>query len=156
MSIEDSQNLSRVLSDEESMRYYPKAFNESEVLEWIKWNIESYKRNGFGLWAVIRKSDNRFLGDCGITMQTIDNKVLPEIGFHIIREYCKNGYATEAAKGCIKYAHKRFSIREIYSYSSIENIPSQSVMKKIGMRLEKTYKENGKENIVYSIDAGDI
>ncbi|MDD3915431.1 MAG: GNAT family N-acetyltransferase, partial [Bacteroidales bacterium] len=65
-------NLSLVLSDKESMRYYPHALSNEEVEKWIERNIERYNNDGFGLWAVIRKADNQFLGDCGITLQNID------------------------------------------------------------------------------------
>jgi len=51
---------------------------------------------------VILKEGNIFLGDCGITMQNIDGEVVPEMGFHIIKDHCNKGYATEAALACKK------------------------------------------------------
>ena len=39
-------------------------------------------------------------------MQDIDGEKLPELGYHIKKEYCNKGYATEAAKACIGYAFK--------------------------------------------------
>lgn len=155
LTIEDAASLSKVLSNEESMKYYPKAFSKSEVIDWIKWNIESYKINGFGLWAVIRKTDDEFLGDCGITMQNINNEMLPEVGFHIIGKYCMNGYATEAAIGSIKYVFNKFSVRKIFSYSNKDNIPSQCVMKNIGMKYLSTFQNIDKDNVVYWINAND-
>ena len=59
---------------------------------------------GFGLWAVILKEGNEFIGDCGITMQEVEGQSLPEIGYHIIKEYCRRGYASEAANACIDFA----------------------------------------------------
>jgi RimJ/RimL family protein N-acetyltransferase len=58
LTLEDVSNLSLVLSDKESMRHYPHAFSNDEVKRWIERNIERYKNDGFGLWAVIRKGDN--------------------------------------------------------------------------------------------------
>jgi len=45
---------------------------------------------------------------------------------------------------------KKYGIKTIYSYCNIENIPSQRVMKKIGMKQNRIFEENGKEKIVYS------
>ena len=140
--------LSKVLSDEESMQFYDHPFNEHEVEEWINWNIGNYATYNCGLWAVVLKEDGTFLGDCGITMQNIDGEVVPEIGFHIIKIYCNKGYATEAAKACMKYAFNVLGFEKIYSYSTIDNLPSQKVASKIGMIKHKVFEKNGRKHIV--------
>lgn len=149
LTLNDTSDLSLVLSDEESMRYYPHAFSKDEVAGWIRRNIERYEKDGFGLYAVIRKSDDQFLGDCGITLQNIDGTILPEIGFHIIKTYCNRGYATEAAEACKKYAIEELGFKSIYSYSHVENKVSQRVSSKIGMKKIKTFKSDGIEKVVY-------
>jgi RimJ/RimL family protein N-acetyltransferase len=148
---DDKDDLSKVLSNNESMIHYPHPFSEPEVNKWIEWNIGNYKKYNYGLWAVIRKEDNIFLGDCGITMQNIDNKILPEVGFHIRKEYCKHGYATEAAKAVIKYGFNSLHFENIYSYSSINNIPSIRVMDKSGMRFIKHFSK-----VVYGIEVEEV
>lgn len=71
LTCDDKDKLSLVLKNPESMRYYPKPFTDEDVENWIKWNQDNYKQYGFGLWAVILKQENEFIGDCGITMQEI-------------------------------------------------------------------------------------
>lgn len=149
LTISDTYNLSLVLSDQESMKHYPHAFSNEEVKDWIERNIKRYKNDGFGLWAVIRKTDNQFLGDCGITLQNIDGEILPEIGFHIIKEFCNSGYATEAAEACKKYAMETLGYKSIYSYSETGNKASQRVSSKIGMNKIKTFRKDGIEEVVY-------
>lgn len=156
LSFEDISNLSLVLSDKESMRYYPHAFSNEEVKKWIERNIERYNNDGFGLWAVIRKADNQFLGDCGITLQNIDGDILPEIGFHIIKTYCNKGYATEAAEACRKYALEVLGFTSIYSYSEVGNKTSQRVSSKIGMNRLKTFKKDGTEVVVYEFKVSEF
>jgi RimJ/RimL family protein N-acetyltransferase len=149
LTLGDITNLSLVLSDKESMRYYPHAFSREEVARWIERNIERYKNDGFGLYAVVRKEDDQFLGDCGITLQNIDGEILPEIGFHIIPAFCNMGYATEAAEACKKYAIDKLEFKSIYSYSEIENKASQKVSSKLRMNKIKTFKSDGTEKVVY-------
>ena len=69
LTLDDTDKLALVLSDSQSMKFYPHPFSREEVEHWIKWNIENYKKYGFGLWAVIEKEFGKFIGDCGITMQ---------------------------------------------------------------------------------------
>lgn len=146
---EDASDLSLVLSDQESMRYYPHPFSQEEVMAWIEHNLQRYQSDGFGLWAVIRKADNQFLGDCGITLQNIDGDILPEIGFHIIKKYCNAGYVTEAAEACKRYAIERLGSQSVYSYSEVGNKASQRVASKIGMHLVKTFCKDGIKEVVY-------
>nr|WP_230869412.1 GNAT family N-acetyltransferase [Iocasia fonsfrigidae] len=145
---EDKTNLMKVLSDPESMVYYPHPFSEKEVENWIYWNIENYKKYQHGLWAVIVKKGKVFIGDCGITMQNIGNETVPEIGFHIIKEYCNKGFATEAAMACKEYAFKTLNFPKIFSYTTIKNVPSQKVAEKIGMQNYKYFDKNGEKQIV--------
>ena len=150
LTLDDVADLSLVLSDEESMRHYPHAFSTEEVRGWIERNMERYRTLGFGLWAVIRKSDNQFIGDCGITMQNIDGAILPEIGFHTIKQYSNRGYATEAAEACKTYAINKLQFSTIYSYSRQSNLASQRVASKIGMEKIKTFVNDEIPIVVYS------
>ncbi|KNY30313.1 GNAT family N-acetyltransferase [Pseudobacteroides cellulosolvens] len=146
--LDDKKELMKVLSNPASMEFYPHPFSEEEVENWIQWNIQNYKKYKHGLWAVILKEDGTFIGDCGITMQNIENEIVPEIGFHIIKEYCNMGYATEAALACKEYAFNDLNYPKIFSYTTIRNIPSQRVAEKIGMKVYKHFEKNGEKQIV--------
>lgn len=148
LQIDDKKDLMKVLSNPESMKFYPNPFSEKQVERWIQWNIENYKKYKHGLWAVILKEDEVFIGDCGITMQNIGDEIVPEIGFHIIKEYCNKGFATEAALACKEYAFTVLNYNEVFSYTTIRNVPSQKVAEKIGMKVYKYFEKNGEKQIV--------
>ena len=46
---EDFEALYEILSDPETMVYYPKPFDKEKVKDWIEWNLENYKTFGFFL-----------------------------------------------------------------------------------------------------------
>ena len=144
---EDKDELMKVLSNPDSMQYYPHPFSEEEVEKWINWNIENYKEYKHGLWAVILKEGDVFIGDCGITMQDIGNEIVPEIGFHIIKQYCNKGYATEAAHACKNYAFDVLNYKKVFSYTTVKNIPSQRVAQKIGLNVYKHFEKFDEEQI---------
>jgi RimJ/RimL family protein N-acetyltransferase len=148
LQIDDTKELMKVLSDPESMQYSLDPFSEKKVEEWIQWNIENYKKYKHGLWAVILKEGHVFIGDCGITMQNIGDETVPEIGFHIIKEYCNKGFATEAALACKKYAFEILNYPKIFSYCTVRNIPSQKVARKIGLQFYKYIEKRGEKQIV--------
>lgn len=138
---DDADKLSLVLSDPESMRYYPNPFTNERVRQWIDWNIDNYQRHGYGLWAVILKEGGELIGDCGITLQEIEGEYMPEIGYHIRKEYCGRGYATEAAKAALRYAFGLDRVTTVVSYMRHDNLPSRRVAEKNGMRFVKYFEK---------------
>ena len=69
MTEEDYEDLCDILQDEACMYAYEHAFSDEEARDWLTRQIERYARYGVGLWAVIRKEDGYFLGQCGLTVQ---------------------------------------------------------------------------------------
>lgn len=142
LKTDDIEGLHVVLSDAESMQHYPKPFDLDRTKNWISRNIENYATYGFGLWAVILKEGDQFIGDCGITMQNINGSMEPEIGYHINKRYVNKGYATEAARACMKYAFEILEFDKVYSYMKYTNIPSQRVAEKNGMKHVMDYEDD--------------
>lgn len=135
LTMDDLEGLHKIFSDPESMKHYPRPFTLEESKNWIKWNMENYATYGFGLWGVVLKEGNQFIGDCGITMQNICDKMEPEIGYAINKEYTKKGYATEAAQASRKYAFEVLKLKKVYSYMKYTNLASSRVAEKNGMKL---------------------
>ncbi len=151
---DDLDDLHAILSDPELMKHYPAPFTREKSQRWIEWNLENYAAYGFGLWAVILKQTDTFIGDCGITMQLIGGKREPEIGYHISRAHTGNGYATEAARACRNYAFDTLNLGTVYSYMRAENIASQNVARRNGMRLiSELSGDDGIVTAVYAISA---
>ena len=61
-TLKDFDALYEIFSDAETMKYYPKPYDENGVRRWIDWCIGSYKQNGFAGFLniiVLLKSKNR-------------------------------------------------------------------------------------------------
>lgn len=73
----DLENIKRTLQDEAAMYAYEGAFSDEEAAEWLKRQMKRQDDYGLGLWAVILKETNTFIGQCGLTYQPWKgNKVL--------------------------------------------------------------------------------
>ena len=139
MTEDDYPALHAILSDPETMKYYPQPYDEAGTRRWIAWCRDSYAKHGFGLWAVTL--DGEFIGDCGISMQPINGQWLPEIGYHIRKDHWRKGYASEAAAACIRVAFEQFGFPAVYSYMNAYNEPSRRTAMKNGMTQVDAYDD---------------
>ncbi|MCI8495812.1 MAG: GNAT family N-acetyltransferase [Lachnospiraceae bacterium] len=146
---DDFDALFEIVSDPETMQHYPAPFDEQRTKEWIVWNLENYERYGFGLWAVVLKGSGEFMGDCGITIQNIDNEMLPEIGYHIHKKYWRRGFAKEAARAVRDWVFQNTQYDTIYSYMKYTNVGSYSTAIANGMKKVKEYPDE-KNGISYT------
>ena len=147
----DFNSLKAILSDKETMKYYPCPYDDEGVLRWLKWSYENYEKHGFGLWAVELKDNNEFIGDCGITLQNIDGEEVYEIGYHCNKKFWNSGYISEAAKACKKWFFENTNYDEVYSYMNVNNIASRKVAEHNGMTLIKEYYKQDEHLAVYRI-----
>ena len=149
MTPDDFDALFRVLGDPETMWHYPYTFDGQHVRDWIERNMNRYRNDGFGLWAVCLKDTGGMIGDCGLTMQNINGELLPEIGFHIRRDCQRMGYAKEAAGAVRDWAFRNMDYPALYSYCKYTNVPSFRTAESIGMRFACEYPDeiNGKTHV---------
>jgi [ribosomal protein S5]-alanine N-acetyltransferase len=148
---EDAEALARVLSDPETMRHYPAPVDRTGVNEWIERNRRRYQDDGVGLWAMVLKSTDEMIGDCGITRQQVDGESLYEIGYRLRRDFWKQGLATEAAIACREWGFANLPIDRVISLIRPENLPSCRVAERNGMTIWKEVQWRGLQHYVYSV-----
>ena len=152
-TLDDFDGLYAILSDAETMKHYPRPYDEKGTMLWLNWSLDNYKRYGFGLWAIETKESGEFIGDCGITMQNIDGEELPEIGYHIHKKHWRQGYAKEAALAVKEWLFENTEFETVYSYMTATNVASYSTAASIGMQRIKEYfdTQSGAMHYVYAI-----
>ena len=62
LNLADTDDLLEVLGDPVAMAYYPGSQDRDGVAAWIRWAMDSYEANGFGLWAIERARRRRVPG----------------------------------------------------------------------------------------------
>lgn len=148
---EDFPWLYEILSDGETMKHYPKPYDEAGVARWLDWSLDNYQKHGFGLWAIELKETGEAIGDAGITMQPIDGEWLPEVGYHIDKKYWRQGYGSEAARAARDWAFQNRDFDALYSYMTVENEASQATARSLGMTKIKEYSDKDENLAVYKI-----
>ena len=113
--------------------------------------LSAYKKDGFGLFLVALNGANNCVGMCGLVKRpTLDNI---DIGFAFLDEECGKGYGYESAKATIGYALNTLNLKKILGITLATNVPSQRLLEKIGLTLEKKYTNDaGEEMMLYGIE----
>ena len=114
----------------------------------LKGPLDSYEKNGFGLWMVTRKGDLRPLGMCGILKrETLEH---PDIGFAFLPEFAGQGYATESIRVVLGVAAKRFNLSILCAITTPDNHASQKALTKCGFIFSrKTVSEKNEELFLF-------
>ena len=148
----DFDDLCEIYADPENMKDFGEVYSKEKVKHLMDWTFQNYRRFGFGFWAIIDKNSGEFIGDCGLSMQKIDGEWLPEIGYHIKKQYHNKHYASDAAKLVKEYIFKYYTYPRLYSYTNKGNVGSVKVMQNNNMSFLKEYSEDGETYVVYAVD----
>ncbi|OUM04439.1 GNAT family N-acetyltransferase [Variovorax sp. JS1663] len=128
---DDVEQLRPVFADPYSATFYP-GMDRQELLErWIDWNLRNYRDHGFGLWALEWREDGTFVGDAGITWQTVEGERILEIGWHIHPLFRGRGLATEAGRACMAYGFEHLRAGSLGSIVDPANIASIKVASRV-------------------------
>ena len=135
----DLPDLKEVLQDPEVMTAYEHSFSDRDVAEWLARQRERYRRDGFGLWAVVLPSTGEMVGQAGITWQDCEGQPVLEVGYLLKKRFWRRGYASEAARACRDYAFRVLGAEKVSSIIKTDNLASIRVAQRNGMRREKEF-----------------
>lgn len=98
--------------------------------------IESYVRNGFGLWIVERRAAPAPIGICGLVKR--DTLPDPDIGFAFLPEYWSQGYAIESASAVRDRAFGALRLPRLLAVANADNVASIRLLEKLGFEFAGT------------------
>ncbi|WUJ72553.1 GNAT family N-acetyltransferase [Kribbella soli] len=131
----DREPFAALNADPAVMEHFPALQTREQSDALIDRNIPELDGRGWGLWAMEVKDTGEFIGFTGLNVPSFEAPFLPgvEIGWRMAKGAWGNGYATEAARAALAYGFGPAGLDEIVSFTAIPNLPSQRVMRRIGM-----------------------
>jgi RimJ/RimL family protein N-acetyltransferase/aminoglycoside phosphotransferase (APT) family kinase protein len=148
----DVDNLLLIFGDPVAMEFWPRTKTREEVLRSIEWHQQSYRQNGYGLWAAELKETGEFVGRVGLIRQDdVAGKVEVEVAYALVPKFWRRGLATEAARACRDWAFERLDCGRVVSLVHARNLPSCRVAERNGMRIVAEITRKNLPHHVYAI-----
>jgi ribosomal-protein-alanine N-acetyltransferase len=102
--------------------------------------IDSYRRYGFGLYLTSLRGGAP-IGICGLVKR--DSLPDVDVGFAFLEQYWSKGYAAESAAAVLAWGREHLRLSRIIAITAPDNAGSIAVLRKIGLRFERTVKLTG-------------
>ncbi|OFY82190.1 MAG: hypothetical protein A3F72_08230 [Bacteroidetes bacterium RIFCSPLOWO2_12_FULL_35_15] len=148
-TMKDAPLLIELNSDPEVTRYTGdgtvKDIGEAKNI--LKEIILPQYKNKIGRWAVHLKSNNEFIGWCGLKF--IDELKEIDLGYRFFQIHWGKGYGTESAKAVMKYGIQTLKQKNIVGRAAIENYNSIKILEKVGMKFKEEGFEHGEKIVKY-------
>ena len=111
--------------------------NSQDALDYIRNKVAvSYTKNGFGFYKITVSNSGKDIGMCGLIKR--DGLEDPDLGFALLPEFGKKGYAREAAAAVLEYSRDTLKIKRVAAITSKNNTASIKLLETLGM----TYRKN--------------
>ncbi|MDP4662275.1 MAG: GNAT family N-acetyltransferase [Salibacteraceae bacterium] len=135
MTAEEADDAFELNNDPEVTKFTgDPPFESTDTAREFLINYADYKKNGMGRWAVRLRENDTFLGWCGLKLH--DNGEV-DLGFRFHKRFWNQGFATEASLACLHFAFNEKHLEYVIGRVIHDNIASQKVLEKIGMKYWK-------------------
>lgn len=142
---DDLDALAAIFADSEVMRFI---HNGARTYAQTEANLASYQREWatqhYGVWAVTLREDDRLLGICGFVARA-------ELGYILSRAAWGQGYATEAARACLRCGFETLGFDEIGAGALADNMASRHVIEKLGFHRVANAYFDGNGGVYYRL-----
>lgn len=125
----------------------PHCFNcmHLDELEQAAAEVQSRAEDGEYCFAIVCKADGRVIGEIDAHPESVAPGEAPKDTFSpcwlLNRAYHGKGYAYEAAHAFFDYLFHEKGARRIYAYTEEDNLASQHLCERLGMRREGMFVE---------------
>ncbi|WP_299761456.1 GNAT family N-acetyltransferase [uncultured Dokdonia sp.] len=138
-AVEDAHFIFELLNTPKWLRYIGdrQVHTEEDAVTYIKSKmLPQFKERQFGNYIVIRKEDHHKIGCCGL----YDREGLEgiDVGFAFLPSYEGKGYGYESTSKLMEYGKDVHGITHVNGITIKENIGSQKLLEKLGLRYIKT------------------
>jgi RimJ/RimL family protein N-acetyltransferase len=149
---EDTDAWADLCADDEVMRWLGRDGGLSRGDAWREMArlAGHWALKGYGHWVLELQSTSELVGRAGLYCPP-DWPAL-EVGWTVARPHWGNGYAIEAARASMEWARTELGATHLISLIADDNVRSQRVAEKLGMRQEGRAQVRDFDLRVYGID----
>jgi ribosomal-protein-alanine N-acetyltransferase len=135
--LSDLENMIKLESDPDVVKFTP--YKTPQTLEQSTTRLQkliekSPNLEPFGVWAVLNKTDDDFIGWFMLIKTDLE---FPEIGFMIVKNYWGMKFATEVCEVLADYGINKLNLPGISARTNVDNCSSIHILKKLGFKYSK-------------------
>lgn len=102
-----------------------------DALAWAEGRLfKAYRELGHGFWALERRADGELVGMCGLFKRATLPE--PDLGYALLAAHEGQGYALEAARGCVAHARDVLGWTTLMAITAVNNPRSTGLLAKLG------------------------
>lgn len=134
--------MSAINNDPEVMKHFPATQSQEETKRFIYRMQDQLALKGFCYYAVDELGTDKLIGFAGLSEKDFESEFTPciDIGWRFQAQAWNKGFATEAAQRCLQHGFQQLEMERIVSMAPQVNVKSIAVMKKAGMKFERTFE----------------
>ncbi len=151
LALSDLDDLAVLYADPEVMRFLGGPRSRAEVQRVLNKYIEEYQLYGHSFFATIRKSDQHFIGQCGLLHQEVEGQPEVELGYVLAQQYWQHGLALEGIQALKDYGLQQLGFPRVISLIPPDNRASLYIAEKIGMQYERDVDQWGQLFRLYAV-----
>lgn len=131
----DAVPLHRILNEPDILQYFPRPSPPGleRVQALVARQLDHWAAHNLGWWAAQPHDHPQLAGWNGL--QYLDETGEVEIGYLLSHVFWGRGLATEGARAGLRYGFETLGLVEIIGLVHPDNVASQRVLEKLGMRL---------------------
>jgi ribosomal-protein-alanine N-acetyltransferase len=139
----DAEDLLRIFSDEETMRYWScRPYTSVAQARRLINVLAETARGGIGIhWAITLRGDDRLIGKCGYNEWRKAHR-RGDISYIIAREHQGKGIVSEALGAMLDYGFDHMNLHSVEAGVTPGNGASARMLQKLGFILEGHLREN--------------
>ncbi|KAH0387971.1 putative GNAT family acetyltransferase, partial [Aureobasidium melanogenum] len=115
--------------------------------------LAEHALNGYGTYLISLLENNTPIGTVSLMRGGNSSLLAPDVGFALLSEHMRQGYAVEAARALIDYVQRGKGVKAVFGFCDDKNEASMGTLRKLGMEWEgvrKVKEFDGKETAVWS------
>lgn len=152
-SLEEVEILHRTFTDPFVREYLwdNQIISREQTEEILQTNEEHFKQDHWGLWKIIVKEDQSYLGFAGLWFFFDEEQ--PQLLYGLLPEQTKNGFATEAAQTVLDYAFTQLHFPYLVAACNSPHQASKKLCERLGMQKVAEKIINNQATTFYRIEA---
>ena len=131
---EHADALFAMNSNPDVMRYLGDLQTREETEAGIARVQARWQTFGYGWWTIFLKDTGTIIGAACLQNLAHKDDAPLEIGWRLMPAHQGKGYATEAGQAAMNFGFERIGVDYLCAVTNPENLASQKVMQRLGMR----------------------